>query len=281
MNINVNYFNYTLVFLKENIFPSFTARQKEIFLIASIAFGLIAASWYIASRCLFTGKKIGEDHSIIKPEIEIEQKNPDAVPAMEASLLPSPSPLLAEANANLVNEIELVRTQKRKISHGDINQIFESIYLGNLAGCEDWILHANQAPEHKSIIISVCDSEPSAIPANVERLVIKMAGDASGWSSENGLKNNLKSAFQWIDKARTENVPVLIHCECGQSRSCSLLICYLMWSTGLSYEIILPYIKSKRTFAHPSPELKTVICSEFQEMLNHCQAGKIELSSVE
>ena len=282
MNINFKFYTYTLSFLRESLLPSFTARQKEILLIASIAFGILAASWYVASRCLFTGKKIGEGHQAVNSGLEIEQKTPEEIPTKDISFFPARSPLLDEANAILANEIELAGSQKRKISQGDINQIFEEIYLGNIIGCEDWINQANQAREFKCMIISVCDREPSAIPpANVERFVIKMADDENGWSSENGLKNNLKIAFQWIDKARVEQVPVLIHCESGQSRSCSVLMCYLMWSTGLPYEKILPFIKSKRTFANPSLELKKMICSEFQEMLNNCQAGKIELSSVE
>ena len=51
MNINISYLSSNALFyFKENILPAFTDRQKKIIVIASIAFGLLAA-WFVVSRC--------------------------------------------------------------------------------------------------------------------------------------------------------------------------------------------------------------------------------------
>ena len=66
MNICFNSLsNCSASFLKESILPSLTSLQKKIIVIASIAFGLLAAL-YLANRCCFGGteKKTYADVSV-------------------------------------------------------------------------------------------------------------------------------------------------------------------------------------------------------------------------
>lgn len=59
MYIKLNDFSYwTSAFLKESVLPSFTAHQRKIILIASIALGILAAGWYIISRCSYAAKPL-------------------------------------------------------------------------------------------------------------------------------------------------------------------------------------------------------------------------------
>lgn len=72
MNINFNSFScYAVSFLKESILPSFTAQQKKILVIASIAFGVLAA-WYVASRCCLTAKNLNGPGTKLLPDGTVE-----------------------------------------------------------------------------------------------------------------------------------------------------------------------------------------------------------------
>ena len=83
MYIKLNDFSRcTSAFLKESILPSFTAQQKKIILIASIALGILAAGWYVMSRCSFTTKPLDgpgkitlEDGSIAEGEYKNGKRN--------------------------------------------------------------------------------------------------------------------------------------------------------------------------------------------------------------
>lgn len=73
MNICLNSFSsYSASFLKETILPSLTSQQKKIIVIASIAFGLLAAL-YVASRCCFgSTEKEFEDQQDFKPDDDLK-----------------------------------------------------------------------------------------------------------------------------------------------------------------------------------------------------------------
>ena len=77
MNIRLSSFSYYEVsFFNGGILPSFTAQQKKIILIASFAFGLLAASWYIANW-YFKSKKVEKpkERSENEPPIKSESLN--------------------------------------------------------------------------------------------------------------------------------------------------------------------------------------------------------------
>ena len=75
MNIHLNSIsNYSATFLKERILSSLTSQQKKIIVIASIAFGLLAAL-YLAIRCCLKNKESADKNQPdVKPEIDHETK---------------------------------------------------------------------------------------------------------------------------------------------------------------------------------------------------------------
>jgi protein-tyrosine phosphatase len=63
----------------------------------------------------------------------------------------------------------------------------------------------------------------------------------------------LYDCFDFIRRARErENGRVLVHCSQGVSRSVSVVISYLMWHTGDTYEKTFAFVKSRRGIANPN-----------------------------
>lgn len=89
---------------------------------------------------------------------------------------------------------------------------------------------------------------------NVNHTSIPVGDSHKDWEA---LKNSFKKAFAVIDEARANGRPILVHCGQGQSRSGTLVIAYLMKSTGLSYQQILSYVQSKRAIVSPTDAFAT------------------------
>ena len=190
--------------------------------------------------------------------------------ADNTSIFPPKCDLLGESNAKLKNEIETFNSasKQRKMSIGDPNLIFDSISLGSMMACNSLFKNAEMEPHETFLVISVCDDIPQERqPTNIERFALNISTMENAWLCENGIKRHLKAVFQLIDQARIKKHEILVHCSSGQSRSCTLLIAYFMWSTGLSYDPVLAFIRSKRTCASPLPELKNALTTEYAAML--------------
>lgn len=208
--------------------------------------------------------------SPIGPNPFYSQEVTDSVTEEDVSLLPKRNEALREANLALKEEIERYckENPKRKKSIGESNLIFESISLGSLKGCEQHYELASHAKETIHIVISVTNNEPEVIkPENIERLAVPIPMAVDPWTCENGIKKNLRKTFELIDRARLEKTPLLIHCDKGSSRSGTLLIAYLMWSTELPFQQVLNYARSKRFEIFPDEGLTRVLKEEFSDMI--------------
>eukprot|EP00607_Mallomonas_marina_P005004 CAMPEP_0182426546 /NCGR_PEP_ID=MMETSP1167-20130531/13032_1 /TAXON_ID=2988 /ORGANISM="Mallomonas Sp, Strain CCMP3275" /LENGTH=535 /DNA_ID=CAMNT_0024608037 /DNA_START=684 /DNA_END=2291 /DNA_ORIENTATION=+ len=62
----------------------------------------------------------------------------------------------------------------------------------------------------------------------------------------------LPEVINFIESSRLANRKVLVHCEKGISRSCSLIIAYIMWSTGDSWKDAFDFVKSRRGICAPN-----------------------------
>ena len=63
----------------------------------------------------------------------------------------------------------------------------------------------------------------------------------------------LYDCFDFIEEAAvTSNGRVLVHCSQGVSRSCSVVISYLMWRDGGTYEDTFAAVKERRGIANPN-----------------------------
>eukprot|EP00834_Sanchytrium_tribonematis_P001683 NODE_43_length_33755_cov_1.178542.p21 type:complete len:243 gc:universal NODE_43_length_33755_cov_1.178542:19096-18368(-) len=61
----------------------------------------------------------------------------------------------------------------------------------------------------------------------------------------------LNVAFSFIEKQRRKNKNVMIHCQCGVSRSASVVIAYIMYDQKISFQEALLLVKKKSPTANP------------------------------
>ena len=196
--------------------------------------------------------------------------------AMSQSLpcLPPRLQSLDKNNNALKEDILRCKIEKRSSRNEDSNLIFECVTQGNLAAFNLWVKTAEEYPEKKFIVISITDSDVAKKLPNVEHLILDVPDDLTAWTCQGGIKNNLNAIFQLFDKSRVQNIPLLIHCSAGISRSTTVLAAYLMWSCNLRYEQVLGFIKTKRLWASPSQDLKTMLRTDFHDLL--VQEGILE-----
>ena len=72
--------------------------------------------------------------------------------------------------------------------------------------------------------------------------------------------------IHFIIDARKKKEKVLVHCEKGVSRSCSIVIAYYMWSTGKSWKDAFDFVKAKRIVCNPNTAF-TCNLVEFGELI--------------
>lgn len=63
------------------------------------------------------------------------------------------------------------------------------------------------------------------------------------------------SAFRFIDMARSLGMGVLVHCQCGVSRSASLMMGYVMKCQNISFESAYQYVKARSKVVSPNLSL--------------------------
>lgn len=70
--------------------------------------------------------------------------------------------------------------------------------------------------------------------------------------SSQDLQQYFENGAAWMEEAINNGGKILVHCACGISRSASMVIAYLMQSTGRSYDETLAYVQSKRPIIQPN-----------------------------
>ncbi|KAI9292983.1 phosphatases II [Neoconidiobolus thromboides FSU 785] len=83
----------------------------------------------------------------------------------------------------------------------------------------------------------------------------------------NNLIDCLDSAFNFIELAKSLNAGILIHCQCGVSRSASLVIAYIMKTLKFKFDQSYQYVKSRSNIISPNLSLITQLI-EFEKKMN-------------
>lgn len=65
-------------------------------------------------------------------------------------------------------------------------------------------------------------------------------------NSIQGMTHSLPVIVPYIDKALSENRPVLVHCAAGQQRSAAVIAAYLMYKYEYTPEYAVQFVKSKK-----------------------------------
>ncbi len=93
---------------------------------------------------------------------------------------------------------------------------------------------------------------PDLNSLGIQRLQMAVDDDGFAWS---GIEPHLEEAFEFIDRARRENSPCLIHCVKGASRSVTVLTAYLMNRCGVTMDQAFNFIQIHRTIAELKPDM--------------------------
>lgn len=122
--------------------------------------------------------------------------------------------------------------------------LFDYLYLGSFQSAKD---------KHvlKSLKISMivnCAKECECCFETIEYLTLNLDDSLD----ENLSKERLALAVEFIEKAKSMNKKVLVHCLEGRSRSATVCCAYLMMAKKWSFEKSLEYIKKCRPSASPN-----------------------------
>jgi len=75
-----------------------------------------------------------------------------------------------------------------------------------------------------------------------------------GHNQEN-LQEYFQAAFQYIDEARRQGWGVLVHCQCGVSRSASMMLAYVMRTLRMPLHEAYAYVKERSSAIIPNMSL--------------------------
>jgi len=125
-------------------------------------------------------------------------------------------------------------------------KIIEYIYLGgerNAKNEKELIVRTDI-----SYIINCATEVPNYFPEQFEYLKMELNDNY-----ENNIIESFEKAFVRIDKARSEQKNILVHCIQGISRSASIVIGYLMARENYTLRRAYDFVKEKRTVVNPNP----------------------------
>ncbi|KAG5519360.1 hypothetical protein PMAC_001986 [Pneumocystis sp. 'macacae'] len=153
--------------------------------------------------------------------------------------------LFAEPETHIAEEFNVVINVAKEVKNpflselsldGDLSKKTENI-------ADEKIFQKNHLPIESSIL-------PPIIINKIEYLHVLWDHNASTLSID------LPPLIDYITKKSIqENKKVLIHCQCGISRSASLIIAYVMKSLGLNIDSAYSYVKDKSPWIGPNMSL--------------------------
>uniref|UniRef100_A0A0D6R0N6 Protein-tyrosine-phosphatase n=1 Tax=Araucaria cunninghamii TaxID=56994 RepID=A0A0D6R0N6_ARACU len=149
-----------------------------------------------------------------------------------------------------------VKRDKLAFFDKDCSRVAEHIYLGSDAVAKNReVLRENGITHVLNCVGFVC---PEYFKTD---LVYKTL-----WLQDNpseDITSILYDVFDYFEEVREQGGRVLVHCCQGVSRSTSLVIAYLMWREGQSFEDAFQYVKAARGITNPN--------IGFASQLSQCQ----------
>lgn len=147
-------------------------------------------------------------------------------------------------------------------SEFEATEIIPNLYLGNIDSCYD-----KKELEKRNIkkIISVIAGFQPPYPKEFEYVVINAMD-----SLNTKLDECFEDACDEITKSIDNEDAILVHCVAGRSRSCSIILAYLMREYGMKIEEGLKMIKMKRSIVEPNVEF----LKQLKKYENNCMKRK-------
>ncbi|KAF4357952.1 hypothetical protein F8388_026930 [Cannabis sativa] len=139
----------------------------------------------------------------------------------------------------------LVRRDKIAFFDKECSKVAEHIYLGGDAVAKDReILEQNGITHVLNCVGFVC---PEYFKADFMYRTLWLQDSPS-----EDITSILYDVFDYFEDVREQRGRVFVHCCQGVSRSTSLVIAYLMWREGQSFDDAFQYVKAARGIADPN-----------------------------
>lgn len=148
-------------------------------------------------------------------------------------------------NNNSRNNGGLVKRDKIAFFDKECSKVAEHVYLGGDAVARDRdILKRNGITHVLNCVGFVC---PEYFKADFVYRTLWLQDSPS-----EDITSILYDVFDYFEDVREQNGRVFVHCCQGVSRSTSLVIAYLMWREGQSFDDAFQFVKAARGIADPN-----------------------------
>ncbi|XAR66319.1 Protein-tyrosine-phosphatase [Bertholletia excelsa] len=152
---------------------------------------------------------------------------------------------LSTIQKNPDKNVGLVRREKIAFFDKECSKVAEHIYLGGDAVAKDRdILKQNGITHILNCVGFVC---PEYFKADFIYRTLWLQDSPS-----EDITSILYDVFDYFEDVREQAGRVFVHCCQGVSRSTSLVIAYLMWREGQSFDDAFQYVKAARGIADPN-----------------------------
>ena len=164
-----------------------------------------------------------------------------------------------------IHSLENLRTEKELGISYNIDKITDNIFLGGIKGLSDTEYFKTE--KITSVLSLIKDVPEVDKELNIKHKIMHI----DDLYSENIIKY-FKECIEFIDN----NGKIFIHCECGVSRSATIVIAYLMWKTHSTFEAVYSFVKKTRPEIDPNNGFRRQL-KKFQQLLeeNNYDLNKI------
>ena len=154
-----------------------------------------------------------------------------------------------------IPSLESLLSEKELGMSYNIDKITNNIYLGNIKGLSE--KEYLKTEKIKSILSLTKETPKVDDELNINQKILPI----DDLYSENIIKH-FKECIEFIDN----NGKIFIHCECGVSRSATIVIAYLMWKTHSTFEAVYSFVKKTRPEIDPNNGFRRQL-KKFQQLL--------------
>ncbi|XP_059666200.1 protein-tyrosine-phosphatase MKP1 [Cornus florida] len=152
---------------------------------------------------------------------------------------------LSTIQSNLDNNGGLVKREKIAFFDKECSKVAEHIYLGGDAVARDRVILKQNGITHILNCVGFVCSEYFKDDFVYRTLWLQD-------SPSEDITSILYDVFDYFEYVREQGGRVFVHCCQGVSRSTSLVIAYLMWREGQSFDDAFRYVKAARGIADPN-----------------------------
>ena len=130
------------------------------------------------------------------------------------------------------------------------SKVTESLWVG------DW-QDAKEAREAHHLVEIVTTAFDSPFVGDVQFMLVDGPAD--------GNEKIFWEAVKQVESLQSGGVLTLVHCVAGVSRSCSVVIAYLMKSQSIDYNAALTELRKVRPSANPQPFFENLLRNEKEQ----------------